>query len=69
MESTMFNVGDRVRFKDEREKERQSVVIAIVPVGSYSATELGYAIRGSYGDYVRVAGDMELVNSDEKSVR
>lgn len=53
-----FKVGDYVEFSDEHGTRKISFVTAIVPVGEYSATELGYAIRGDYGDHIRVADDI-----------
>lgn len=52
-------------FTDEHGQPQTSFITSVVPVGSYSATELGYAIQGTYGDYIRVAGDIELANEDE----
>lgn len=61
-----FAVGQRVAFTDECGKRQESEITRIVPIGEYSATELGYAIRGTYGDYVRVAGDITPLIDEQK---
>lgn len=60
-----FQVGDKVRFEDEHGTPQVSIITRIVPQGEYSADEIGYAITGTYGSYVRVAADIELVEPEK----
>lgn len=65
-DQSKFKVGDLVEFADEHGTPKRSNVTAIVPVGEYSSSEPGYAIKGHYGDYVRVASEITLV-ADERA--
>jgi hypothetical protein len=56
-----FQVGDKVEFTDEFGKKQQSVITRIVPKGEYSKRGYSYAIKGTYGTYVRSPEEIRKV--------
>lgn len=53
-----LEVGDLVEFEDEVGTKRKSKITRIVPIGEYSSEEMGYALEGTFGNYIRLAKDL-----------
>ena len=62
----MFQVGDKVWFINEFGQRIWSTITAVVPKGLYSKNEIAYAVKGSYGSYVRVASELSHLTNVEK---
>ena len=57
-----FQIGDKVEFTDEFNKKVQSVITRIVPKGEYAKDEIAYAIKGTYGSYVRKEDEIKKID-------